>query len=398
MSLARERRRWLTAPILTVGGAVVVVSLACGTAVREVTPPVPVPAVEDVEASLYLIGDAGAPAEGGEPVLQALRTDLLAHPGEKLVVFLGDNIYPAGMPEEDAPDRAEAERHIYDQIQAVLDGGARGVFLLGNHDWQGGGADGWWRAHRQAEYVDRYGPDVAVLPRNGCPGPVARDVGSRLRLIMLDTQWYLHGGPKPGAWSPCRVRSPDVLGDSLRAAVARAGDRRVIIAAHHPLRSNGPHGGHFTVKQHIFPLTEGANWAWLPLPIIGSIYPLSRQWGISSQDQSSGLNKRMVAAFDSAFAGQPPLVYAAGHEHHLEVLEGASASYLLVSGAGIYNHASSTAWRDDTRFAAEEAGYIRLDVLRGGPIRLAVVTVDETGQGTEAFSLYLQHRGGTNAE
>ncbi len=390
-------RRVLTVPLIAGCGAVIV-SLACGKTVREVTPPVPVPAVEDVEVSLYLIGDAGAPAEGGEPVLQALRTDLLAHTGEKLVVFLGDNIYPKGMPEADAPDRAEAERRIRDQIQAVLDGGARGVFIPGNHDWQKGGTDGWWRVYRQMEYLDRYGTEVELLPRNGCPGPVARDVGSRLRLIILDTQWYLHGGPKPGAWSSCRVRSPDALGDSLRAEVARAGDRTVIIAAHHPLESNGPHGGHFTAKQHIFPLTEGASWAWLPLPIIGSLYPLSRQSGISSQDQSSGNHKRMVAAFDSAFAGQPPLVYAAGHEHHLEVLEGESAGYLLVSGAGIYHHASSTAWRDNTRFAAEEAGYMRLDVLRNGAIRLAVVTVDGTGRGTEAFSLYLQHRGQTDGE
>ena len=390
-------RRVLIIPSVT-GAVAVVLSLACGKTVREVAPPVPVPAVEDVEVSLYLIGDAGAPAEGGEPVLQALRTDLLAHPGEKLVVFLGDNIYPKGMPEADASDRAEAERRIDDQVRAVLDGGARGVFIPGNHDWQKSGADGWWRVYRQMEYLDRYAPDVELLPRNGCPGPVARDVGSSLRLIVLDTEWYLHGGPKPGAWSPCRVRSPAVLGDSLRAAVARAGDRRVIIAAHHPMRSNGPHGGHFTVKEHIFPLTAVAGWAWLPLPIIGSLYPLSRQWGISSQDQSSGLNKRMVAAFDSAFAGQPPLVYAAGHEHNLEVLEGSSAGYLLVSGAGIYHHASSTAWRDDTRFAVGEAGYMRLDVLRSGAIRLAVVTVDETGRGTEAFSMYLQHKERSDGE
>ena len=387
--------RSLVGPVIS---AAVVLSAACAKTVHEVTPPVPVPTVEGIEVSLYLIGDAGAPADSGEPVLQALRTDLLAHPGEKLVVFLGDNIYPTGMPEANDPDRAEAERRIDDQIQAVLDGGARGVFIPGNHDWQKGGTDGWWRVYRQAEYVDRFGPDVEVLPRNGCPGPIARDVGSRLRLIIMDTQWYLHGGPKPGAWSSCRVRSPDALGDSLRAEVARAGNREVIVAAHHPLRSNGPHGGHFTFKQNVFPLTEAASWAWLPLPIIGSLYPISRRSGISSQDQSGKNNKRMVAAFDSAFAGQPPLVYAAGHEHNLEVLEGESASYLLVSGAGIYDHASSTAWRDDTRFAVQAAGYMRLDVLRGGPIRLAVVTVDETGRGTEAFSLYLQHEGGTNAE
>ena len=37
-------------------------SAACAKTVHEVTPPVPVPAVEDIEVSLYLIGDAGAPA------------------------------------------------------------------------------------------------------------------------------------------------------------------------------------------------------------------------------------------------------------------------------------------------------------------------------------------------
>ena len=52
-------------------------------------------------------------------MLEALGTDLLAHPGEKLVVFLGDNIYPTGMPEADDPARAEAERRIDDQIRAA---------------------------------------------------------------------------------------------------------------------------------------------------------------------------------------------------------------------------------------------------------------------------------------
>ena len=128
------------------------------------------------------------------------------------------------------------------------------------------------------------------------------------------------------------------------------------------------------MKQHVFPLTEAASWAWLPLPIIGSLYPLSRKWGISSQDLSGKHNKRMVAAFDSAFRDFPPLVYA---------------RYLLVSGAGRYGHASSTGWRDETRFAAAASGYMRLDVLTSGRVRLGVMTVDESGHGTEAFSLYL---------
>jgi hypothetical protein len=370
-------------------GQTLLLLASCASPVREVTPPVPVPAQGDIEATVYFIGDAGAPHEGGEPVLQSLTADLATRPGA-LVVFLGDNLYPKGLPETGAPDRAESERRLDDQIDAVLTGGGHGIFVPGNHDWQQGGSDGWWRVHRQGEYVASRGPGVEVQPRFGCPGPVERDVGSRIRLIILDTQWYLHGGPKPGAWSPCRVHRPEDLADSLQAAVMRAGDREVLVAAHHPMRSTGKHGGHFTAKQHIFPLTEGASWAWLPLPIIGSLYPLSRQWGISNQDQSGSRYQQMVAGFDSAFVGRPPLVYAAGHEHNLEVLESETVRYLLVSGAGYYGHTSATGWGDDTRYAEAASGYMRLDVLHSGVIRLSVITVDETGVGTEAFSAFLE--------
>ena len=97
---------------------------------------VPPVAPEQLALRVYLIGDAGAPDPRGEPVLQALSRDLNAGPGKRVVVFLGDNAYPRGLPEPGRPGRREAERRLTAQIEVVTQAGATGYFVLGNHDWK----------------------------------------------------------------------------------------------------------------------------------------------------------------------------------------------------------------------------------------------------------------------
>ena len=84
------------------------------------------------------------------------------------------------------------------------------------------------------------------------------------------------------------------------------------------------------------------------------------------------------------------MVYAGGHEHNLQVIQGVNPRYLLVSGAGIYGHQSAVWWRDNTLFAAEDAGFMRLDVFRDGGVRLTVVVVDEDAKTEEIFSIPLE--------
>jgi hypothetical protein len=40
-------------------------------------------------------------------------------PGRSLTLYLGDNIYPRGLPREGAPDRREMERRLDVQIEAA---------------------------------------------------------------------------------------------------------------------------------------------------------------------------------------------------------------------------------------------------------------------------------------
>jgi hypothetical protein len=357
---------------------------------RPAPPPTPEP--DDVAETLFLIGDAGQPAKGGEPVLMALRAQLEHAGGRATVVFLGDNLYPAGLPAPSHPERAEMERRLDDQVDAVKDAAARVVFLPGNHDWAKGGADGWEAVRRQEARVEaRGGPAVVHLPDDGCPGPAVVDTGDRLRLVALDTQWWLHSHGRPEhPTSTCAADSEEEVLAAFSGALAGAAGRDVVVVAHHPLVSSGPHGGKFGPKQHLFPLTELRGGLWVPLPVIGSIYPVSRSLVRSPQDTTSSEYRRMRDALAGAARGRAPLVWAGGHEHVLEVIESPRWGRVLVSGAGIYGHESYTRGLAESLYGSASAGYMRIDFLRDGRRRLGVVEVDARGQSREAYAKILE--------
>ena len=244
---------------------------------------------------------------------------------------------------------------------------------------------------RQGDYLrEKSKGSVVLLPGDGCPGPDVRDFNTRLRLVLLDTQWWLQPGKKPiGRGSSCPQHGEAEVLDALGGALRSGGERRVVVVAHHPLASGGEHGGYFSWQDHVFPLRATKSWLWIPLPGIGSAYPFARIHGASAQDLSGTLNRRMREALSGVLEKAPPLVYAAGHEHSLQVLQGTGARYLLVSGAGAFGHVTQTAWTSSTLFAAALSGYMRLDVEKSGRVRLAVVTLDAKGRSREAAAFDL---------
>ena len=352
---------------------------------------IPTPAAQEIDTSLFLLGDAGHADRPDHPVVSALRQAAGVNPARSLILFLGDNAYPVGLPEKDAPARAAAEVRLNTQIDAARASGASTIFLPGNHDWAKMGSAGWDQVRREAAYVvDRGGAVSASSREDGCPGPVTVDVGRSVRLVLLDTQWWLHQHAKPvDPTSTCPADSePEVL-RALRDALGGAAGRHVFVASHHPPASGGPHGGYFPFVDHVFPLREFKTWLWLPLPIIGSAYPLARQHGISPQDLSSSAYKHMRDSLESVFRDTPPLAYLAGHDHGLQVLSGGGVRHVLVSGSGSFDHNNAVKRLASTRYAAGMPGFMRVDVLESGSVRLGVLLVDAQGRTTEAFAAWL---------
>ncbi len=357
-------------------------------------PPVlaPIPA-PDVTTSIFLIGDAGAVTDS-DPVLLELTREAKAAPRESAIVYLGDNVYPRGMPPAEEFDRASREHILERQINVAKNSGIPAYFIPGNHDWARMTREGWDAIRRAETFIKIRGEGLArQVPRNGCPGPEVVDVGKSIRLVLLDTQWWLQRAdfPRPiDSVSTCVQYSQELVLARLKSILADSAARHVIVAGHHPIASRSEHSGYFTLLQHLFPLRAYKSWMWIPLPLIGSLYPMARGHGLFgyAQDMGSRAYTHMRSEILRAMAPHPPMLYAAGHDHNLQVFKGPVAAYSIVSGAGTEGHESPNGWTANTIYAVSRPGFMRVDVDRSGRVRLTVVAIDR-GEAKEAAAIWL---------
>lgn len=329
--------------------------------------PIAEPSPADVEAVLFLVGDAGQAETGRSPLLARLRTDVerwssaLGRDSAVTVAFLGDNVYPKGV--RDRSDRrfATDSLRLWSQIDVVsgpaaLRHGTRAWFIPGNHDWGGMvGEKGVTRLRNEEEALRRArapgGADVVMVPEAGRPGPAIRDVGTGYRIVILDTDWFLR---------PLDEDEETAFFGRLEQVLETSGDREIIVLAHHPWQTSGPHG-----------VTEGGR-------ALGYYWLLEKS-GTLVQDLDSPVYADFLRRFRQrvAAAGRRPLVFAGGHDHSLQVFGGldpTDPAHVLVSGAGSKLTRVSAA--DGLRYAASRPGYMTLIFRVSGELDLFVTAGD----------------------
>lgn len=328
---------------------------------------VPLPDPADVDAAVFLIGDAGAAEAGTSPLLDALGADVerwsagLRRDSSVAVLFLGDNVYPVGVRNRDDPAFVVDSTRLRSQVDLV--GGPEaikhhtvGLFLAGNHDWANAVGDvGIHRVKNQQEQLiaaRETGPLVALIPHAGDPGPIVRDLRRNVRVIFIDTHWFLQERSQA---------MHDQFFGRLRNAIDGAGDREVVIVAHHPYFSAGPHG------------------AVVPGYYTGGLDYILKRTGALVQDLNSPAYEELLGKLRLTFEAskRPPLVYAGGHDHSLQVLTGAAdfdPRFNLVSGAG--SKVSAIAMGPGLVWGGEQPGYMMLVFRKDDGVDLFVVGGD----------------------
>ncbi|WP_426493391.1 metallophosphoesterase [Hymenobacter sp. 102] len=334
-----------------------------------------------IRYSVFLIGDVGKPvleSEGGEPSLNYLRKQILAAGAKSTTVYLGDNIYEYGMPEEKAYDRKVSEQRIVDQLKVLRDYQGEKYMIPGNHDWKQGQRGAVDQVNREQFFVENYlQSDSAAfpytgdffLPRDACPGPVEIRLQDDLVLIAINSQWFLQtSGERPyGANSGCGVANETDFFTQVEDIIQRNAGKNIMVVAHHPLFSDGIHGGYFTLGDHFFPLSIVYKYAFVPLPVIGSIYPFARKYGGVSQDIAHPLYQAYKKGLLEIFQKYPNVVYAAGHEHNLQYFKEGNLNH-IVSGSGCKTQHVKPGSGGDALFSDKEKGFARVNYYDNGEV------------------------------
>ena len=318
----------------------------------------------EVEKTIYLIGDAGYAKEGtSTPGLLALEKHLDAQ-GKKddYTIFLGDNIYPDGMPKKDAPDRKISEHRLDVQIEAVKNFEGQTIIIPGNHDWYNEGLKG---LEREEKYVEHLIQDKKVFrPSKGC-ALESIELTENIQLIILDSQWFLADWDKhPTINDNCsEIKTRKALFLEIEGEFKKNQNKTILFALHHPLYTNGVHGGKFAPVKHLFPSQKK-----IPLPITGTLVNLVRTTGgISPQDNMNEQYRKLRNRLETLAKEGDRIIFASGHEHSLQYIEHDGLRQ-IVSGSGAKN--SYATLGADGLFAYPGQGFAQLDIMKDGSSRV----------------------------
>jgi hypothetical protein len=330
--------------------------------------------------TIYAVGDAGD-ADYQEPSthFQLLKAELSAEGENSSLVFLGDNIYPAGLPPKDAGARAEKELVLDAQMAVAEDFAGQPYMIPGNHDWNRWQRGGRKAVKRQEKYVEEgWDRGDSYRPDDGCADPERVKVDKGLVFIFLDSQWFLHDHEDEKKMTKkCEVKSRKQYIEEFEDLVLQNKNKRIVVFLHHPLFTNGAHGGYFNLKQHVFPLTDLNHSLYIPLPVIGSIMPMWRKFSGSTQDVQHPLYSQLIDELLAATGAVKDIVFVSGHEHSLQYHEKLN-HHFIVSGSGSKTDYASRG--HDATFVREVQGYSKIYYYESGEMWVEFIAADENAQ------------------
>ncbi|WP_091890280.1 metallophosphoesterase [Polaribacter sp. KT25b] len=315
-----------------------------------------------IDHTFYLIGDAGnSTLKKDSPALKYLKKKIKGASKNSTLLFLGDNVYESGIPKKKKSKKYKlAKRRIEAQTDIAKKFKGNAIFIPGNHDWYHG-LDG---LKREEDLVEKALGKNTFLPENGCP-LTSVDISKKIVLIIVDTHWYLTNWDNhPTINDNCEIKTRNKFFDEFEGLIKKARGKTTIIAMHHPMFTNGSHGGKYSFSSHMN-----------PLPILGSLKNLIRKTsGLSNTDLQNKnyneLKKRIVTLSQE----NDKTIFVSGHDHNLQYIVQDNIPQ-IISGSG--SKTKATKLSGGAKFTYGKQGFAKLDVFKDGSSQINFYTVKD---------------------
>ena len=311
---------------------------------------------------VYLLGNLEISLETRLPLLDQIVDQIESRSPEATIILLGNTLSNQGLPEEGTAAYLKLVEHMQGLLLPLVEASKVFFAIPGQNEWTNGNRRASLGSLDAADdfFEDVFKSDKIFRPQNGCGEPYDVAIGDDIQIVLYDSQWMLNGDE--GAQ---RKRASCDVDDELDFSVALDGllkdnrRRHVILAGHHPVWSAGEAGGFFPLKDHIFPLANLVPGLYLPLPIVGSVVPLSRKLLGGPQEMSHPNYASYRAAIENALTNFENTIVVSARDHSLQYFQ-KSGSHYIVSGST--NHANYLA-KKQPEFGAQKVGFARLSVV-----------------------------------
>lgn len=320
-----------------------------------------------IERQIYFFGNAGN-LEMNDPIISAFQKQINEEKKATSFIFLGDILEKKDKRNEINPNQVFIE-----SIQG-LNNVKELHFLTGDRDWDNSGKRGKQHVKKLEKALKKqFDLKKLVIPSDGCPGPKTVALGEQTVLIAFNSQWLLHPYDRPAApETDCKILTNADFWEELEEEIEDAEGKNIILAAHHPIYSNGHYAGKKFGYRYL-------------IPFYGSFYTAYHQEIGNPADFANPKYQDFLFHLRSILSNHEGILYISGHEKGLEALY-KDGNYYLNSGA--FSEKKPIKQTDETLYKGKDKGWMRLTMYKNGRIGLSIYE-NKKNQFVETFNQIL---------
>ncbi len=322
---------------------------------------------DSIKHRFVLIGDAGnADHKNSSELLNQIKNTFSEYDKNSTLLFLGDNIYQKGMPDKKSEERKIAEKKLDAQIDLAKNFPGKTYFIAGNHDWYSGLKG----LTEQKDYVVKALGKNSFLPKE-YESIKSIDIDDDLQLVFIDSEWFLqnwnhHFNINKGS----DIQTREDFFEEFRSLLNKGQNKITLVIMHHPIVSNGIHGGYYSFQSHLAPIKK------FPLPILGTIinYGLKTS-GASPADLQNKTYTEFTNRLKTIAKNQENVIFVSGHDHNLQYIDDDGIKQIISGSASKTEPAKA---KQKKSFTIGELGYGVLNVYKNDAVSLDFYTKKES--------------------